>query len=243
MTDKQESMRASLLMYDIPSRSGLGNPSAMLWRFGARVNLSCWVVPERNVPLIPVKMWREKGARVEFVRFDERDWPTILRLAQEALVREITDMREGLEQGEADVRRRIEAVESGNAEQLKKASSYAYNQVRRAKTLAVSARECALAFYLMGEVEHLIDGLRKTIKAKDALYYGWQQRKQRNEPLDEAIEQVGTKPGPAGRVPPTVELLLQASEVGGGPEPLAPADGQEQLNATESVFGCVRRQS
>lgn len=173
MTTNQAPTRAHLLVYDIPQSAKMGNPSSMLWRFGARINLSCWIVPDRNVAMLPISTWKEKGAKVELVRFDERDADTIIRLARHALLSEIGRIREALEKQTEDVRRGLEGVASGDEEGLRKASGYASIVIRRAKKAVEHAQECALTFDLLGDCGAVIDGMRDIIRAKDTLFYGW----------------------------------------------------------------------
>lgn len=175
-------MRAHLLVYDIPTKAELPNPSNFLWRMGARINLSAWIIPDKNVPLIPVNEWRAKGAVVEFVRFDERDGETILRLAREALANAIGAMRAGIDESMAKTAEKLAAVASNDEQGLKVASRPAYGALYRAKRFAATAQECALTFDLMGDVQSLIDALREDIRANDTLYYGWVDTVKKNLP-------------------------------------------------------------
>ena len=173
-TGVASSRRAHLLVYDIPSGK-MANPSAMLWRFGARINLSCWVIPDSRVPMLPLDKWAEKGVRAELVRFDERDGDTILRLARTALLEEVGRWREVLDSAQKKVREecdKVTGVGDAQRQQAKKAGSLASFHLQRAKKFAVAAQECALGFDLMGDVALVVDGLREVIKANEELFYG-----------------------------------------------------------------------
>lgn len=166
------SIPTALVYYLIPRGTGLRNPSHLMHRLGVRSDGSVWLVPETNLPRIPVQAWRDKGATVEVVRFDhERDGETILRLAREAMIRNVSAVREALDKSVAEVERRFKAVPAGDKAALDKAHAYAYSKVQRAKNYLTAAKEAAMAFTILGEVDGLLDGLRDTIKARDTLYY------------------------------------------------------------------------
>jgi hypothetical protein len=176
-------VRAHLLVYDIPAKSKVPNPSGTLRRWGVRVNLSAWIIPDKNVPLLPIEEWRSRGVTAELVRFDENDGETIMRLAREALVRECTTMRTDLDEGITEIKAAFDDAASGDDEALKKAGSLAYRHIRRAKIAADSAEECALTFDLMGEVKPLVEGLRQLIKSRSEMYYGFGKAREDNKPL------------------------------------------------------------
>lgn len=170
-------VRYALLVYDIPEASGLSNPSGLMRRFAVRINLSCWVLPLKNLPLLPVREWLSKGASVEVVEFDEGEREKVVALARRALQREVEEMRKTVEESVAKVRAKYVAVKglaagtTERGEALDKAGHYAYLIGYRAKALADAAEECALHFDLTGEVAPLVEALRKTIRAKSALFF------------------------------------------------------------------------
>ena len=170
-------VRYALLVYDIPEASGLSNPSGLMRRFAVRINLSCWVLPLKNLPLLPVREWVEKGASVEVVEFDEGEREKVVALARRALQREVEEMRRTVEASVAKVRERyagVKALGTGTTERseaLDRAGHYAYLIGYRAKALADAAEECALHFDLTGDVAPLVGALRKTIKAKAAIFF------------------------------------------------------------------------
>lgn len=167
----QDHGRAHLLVYDIPTASKLPNPSAMLWALGAPINLSCWIIPDENVPRVPVAEWRAKGATVEWVRFDERDYETILRLAREALERRLGSIRESVEECMADALEKLAHIPTGDDAALKKGKGRANTVTWRAKRDVERAMECALTFDLTADFEHLFDAARKAIVAQEHLAY------------------------------------------------------------------------
>jgi hypothetical protein len=166
--------RAHLLVYDIPARTKVANPSSFLWRFGARINLSCWVIPDKNVAMLPIQSWKERGCTVELVRFDERDGATIIRLAREALVKELGDLRTKLEEQTLTIRSMLpEPGVVPSEERFKKVGDTASRSLRSAKKFLATAEECAVTFDLMGEIKPLLEGLHQSVRAKNELYYGW----------------------------------------------------------------------
>lgn len=165
-------MKASLLLYDIPV--GVGpNPSGRLRSIAARVQLSCWIVPEQNVTAAwaATEKIRGKGCSVELVRFDENDAGTIVRLAREALSGELNRMYRALQNGLGKLHADLAAIEPGDVKAWEQSRAFAYRQVRAAKKLAVDAGECALAFDILGEIAPLRDGLMALAKARAELYF------------------------------------------------------------------------
>lgn len=86
-------LRACLMIYDIPSsHSDYRNPSGILRRIGFRANLSCWVIPEANIPYALIAHMREHAnANVDVVRFDAAEGPRLVRMAIDAIHREVND--------------------------------------------------------------------------------------------------------------------------------------------------------
>jgi hypothetical protein len=166
------SVRAHLFYYDIPTHSKYPNPSSALWRLGVRVNLSVWMVPDINVPRLPLKEMQAAGAKVELVRFDERDGETILRLAKEALTREVMGLRDGLRLSIQLTEQKYEGVATQDEDGIKKAHGHGYRYVRQSKQFLDASKEAALAFDLLGDLQELFNGFRDVIVAEErTLYY------------------------------------------------------------------------
>lgn len=82
-------LRCVLLSYDIPTRSGIANPSGRLTRLGFRHQLSSWIMPEGSVPYNLVHELQQEGAKVDIVRFDASEGPRLVRMALDAIRRDI----------------------------------------------------------------------------------------------------------------------------------------------------------
>lgn len=167
------SVRAHIVGYDIPTKCNPGDVRGLLRRIGVRLQKSVWIVPDANIPRIPVDKWEAAGMKIDMVRFDERDGETILKLARRALALEADAVREVLEQNTKRLRSLVALSATGDPKSVKQARSIAGSASRHAKRLLESAKEAALAFDLLGDVEELFKGVRETIRATDTLYYGW----------------------------------------------------------------------
>lgn len=173
--------RFALLYYKIPT-GVMRNPASMLRRFGVTVDGSVWILPVKNIVLIPIKKWRELGVTAEVVEFNESELPKVIAIARRAISNDLDSMRAHVEKSVAEVRKRFKAVDAcptGSTERdeaRKHAEHFAYVVLYRAKGIADAAEECALHFDLTGDVEPLVDGLRRTIKAKAAIFYGMQEQ-------------------------------------------------------------------
>jgi hypothetical protein len=155
----------SLLVYDVPIGTRV-SPPVVLRRFGVRINLSCWLIPEPCLALVPIDGWRQAGVDVEVARFDSADAANIQRLARKGLALECEKIKERLSAAKkkaVDEYRRVCTDNGIDGEHLRKADGQTYWGLRRAKRALAAAQEAALAFDLLGDVKELLDGLRAAI--------------------------------------------------------------------------------
>lgn len=83
--------QACLLIYDIPDESGFPNPSNVLRSIAVRVNLSCWVIPEHNIPYILLGDMERAGGTWYTVKFDASEGDKLRKMAIDAITREIQE--------------------------------------------------------------------------------------------------------------------------------------------------------
>lgn len=83
-----------LLVYDIPERSGIENPSNFLRAFAIRINLSCWIVGENDIPYVYLRRIESQGAKWRIVKFDAGEGNSITQMALDAIHGEIAAVRE-----------------------------------------------------------------------------------------------------------------------------------------------------
>jgi hypothetical protein len=100
-------MQACLLIYDIPEEVQPGhepieNPSGLLRRIAVRVNLSCWVIPEGNIPYTVLHHMQENGATWHVVKFDVDETPKLLQMCISAIR---SDIRNTLERARQSMNR------------------------------------------------------------------------------------------------------------------------------------------
>lgn len=197
--DFPETLRACLLIYDIPSASDYRNPSRRLRRIGFRENKSCWVIPEGSIPHKLIhEMKTEGNASVELIRFDAGEGPRLCRMAIERIKRELTE--------------KLARAESGIAKADKKYLKKTDDDADLADN--VSAREDVLKRYerrasriiagiekLCKDVESAIKnfgvrpellGLADTRNAMDALQKGYEARSGAYVAATEALRKIGT---------------------------------------------------
>jgi hypothetical protein len=93
------------MAYDIPVGAEVANPSRFLRRRGVRVNLSCWLIPEANVPYHLINEMTEAGCTVRVVRFADEEAANIAEWARQAIVDEVARRlrraRQSIEQADA----------------------------------------------------------------------------------------------------------------------------------------------
>jgi hypothetical protein len=90
-TDVSDNLQACLLIYDIPERSAVRNPSPRLRSMAVRVNLSCWVIREGDIPYALLNEMAAGGATWHVVRFDAGEGVKLVGMAVEAIKRDIRD--------------------------------------------------------------------------------------------------------------------------------------------------------
>jgi hypothetical protein len=86
-----DNLGACLLYYDIPTRAEVDNPSNVLRRFAVRVNLSCWIIREADIPYALMHRLSEAGVSWNTVPFDPKAGDRIMRTVLEALRTEVGD--------------------------------------------------------------------------------------------------------------------------------------------------------
>jgi len=136
-------LNACLLIYDIPGTAEVGNPSAVLRRLGVRVNLSCWIVPESDIPYVTLHRMQEAGATWHTVRFDASEAKKLIDMAVSALRKELDEALARAEASRASAAEQLEqstaAPERAEAYYLRRAESIAARCAELADDLAAGA--------------------------------------------------------------------------------------------------------
>src|SRR5262249_2769872 len=109
MSDATLNLQACLLIYDIPENSAVANPSPRLRRMAVRVNLSCWVIREGDIPYALLNTMAEGGATWHVVQFDATEAGKLIGMATEALKR---DLREALRRAGRSAERASEHLDT-----------------------------------------------------------------------------------------------------------------------------------
>ena len=169
-------MRAIMYMYYIPTSvkpEDYPAPSVALRKFAARIEYSCWVVPEgqmhRTVPVTEALLG--VGAAVDTVRFDEAETDKILVLARRAIEREAQRIRKYIDASisttskKLEEARRLVSVNETNA-----AIRFQQTAINRARGELNDAESCAVAFDLLGDLQELTDGIRAAVEARASAF-------------------------------------------------------------------------
>lgn len=93
-TKRAPGVEATLLVYDIPKRAKVRNPSYRLRRIGVRINKSNWVLPTGSIPykLLDDIVTRTNGAAsYHTVEFKTSETPKLLAMAAAALRNELKE--------------------------------------------------------------------------------------------------------------------------------------------------------
>jgi len=115
MAAETNNLQACLLIYDIPERSTVANPSGRLRSVAVRVNLSCWVIREGDIPYALLNEMAAGGATWHVVRFDASEGQKLIEMAREALIRDIRDAMKRANKSANAAGRKAEADDSTDA--------------------------------------------------------------------------------------------------------------------------------
>lgn len=104
------SVQACLLIYDIPERSGIPNPSRRLRSMAVRINLSCWVIPQGDIPYALLNGMAERGATWHCVKFDANEGERLVAMAIDSIKRDIRLTLDRARTSSARVNRRLDVA-------------------------------------------------------------------------------------------------------------------------------------
>lgn len=165
-------MQACLLIYDIPEASRVPNPSGFLRRMAVRINLSCWVVPEGDIPYARLNEMAAGGASWHVVRFDAAEAGKLVAMAAAAIRREL---RDALRRAKRSAARAAAALESGKSS-VGKYTEQARAQVSRVKRLMRDLKQAAERFEIAPESLPLtqaargVDAIQAAMHTRARLY-------------------------------------------------------------------------
>lgn len=135
-------LRPCLLVYDVPTRSGVANPSGRLRRIAFRVNLSAWVIREDDVPRAYLARIALQGVKWRIVRFDPSEAANLVQLGIENIR---VELRAAVSRARAAADRYAAELESGEATTADYVRS-ARAQVKRLRKLLVDLQAAGMRF-------------------------------------------------------------------------------------------------
>jgi hypothetical protein len=143
-----DSLKPCLLIYDIPDRANVANPSPRLRRRAVRVNLSCWVIPESEVPYHLLHEMELGGATWHVVRFADDEVKNLVRMAREAILQQTADAERRAKRSVEQATERVtNDAENGAADAAeKKFRTRTGAAVRRVKVLLGDLKMAAERF-------------------------------------------------------------------------------------------------
>jgi len=146
MNQTNSNLQACLLIYDIPERSTVRNPSNRLrWR-AVRVNLSCWVIREGDIPYSLLNEMAAGGATWHVVRFDASEGVKLVRMAVEALKRDIRDAMRRANRSADAAGRRLDQTTDNPTEAKRRYAERARPIIRRLNRLLADVQKAAERF-------------------------------------------------------------------------------------------------
>ncbi len=180
-----------LLIYDIPQAlaSECPNPSYLLWKYGARINLSCWFMPAESLERDDIKRMLTRWKRYTTYVDDHgvtQTGVTCFVIPQDPMQRNAIRGIALLNLDEEIRRQHTSLIEClNNADLALKAAQDAEDATERSRSAAQGKRDnaqraklkkandemaaairCAEAFDMTMEVKDLLEGLRHAISAR-----------------------------------------------------------------------------
>lgn len=169
-----------MLIYDIPTEmnSECPNPSPWLWRYGARINLSCWILPESSLNSLRVKkelaLWERNHIEVHIIYQSKESQQKIREIAADKLAKEIArahgSLIQRIDNADQTLKQALaqaEQEQSMSASDLTKKRDLAVRAIINTAAKSLSdCIACAEQFDLTGQVQDLLDALKKVTAAQ-----------------------------------------------------------------------------
>jgi hypothetical protein len=183
---KEVDQQYSMLIYDIPTSMNeeCPNPSRTLWNYGFRLNLSCWVLPERGLNSHDVKeliaLWKSHGLETHVIQYSKEAMGQIREIARTKLREEIVRVHQSLIERIGNASDRYKEAEKellsratpATAADFERLEALRIGNVRGALTAAGQALEasvnCARMFDEEENVKDLLKGLRAAVASEKA---------------------------------------------------------------------------
>ena len=164
--------RPVMLVYDIPSRSPAANPSGRLRRLGVRVNLSCWVMPEANVPYSLLHGLATQGVRWHVTPYHPNAAGAIVDMVIGSLRRELADTLARAEETQANSEAKLTAEDNDDSTytRCKKLRDAADGITKRIKTLTDDLLAGAKALGVPASVIDVAGAATAARKLRDAMH-------------------------------------------------------------------------
>lgn len=181
----KSNMNYWMLQYDIPDslKKECPNPSRKLWRYGFRMQLSCWVLPERSLDATTIKKQLADWARypkveVHLIKYASDQLEKIRQTAQRKLVEYIGELHRSfimkidkaavkLDEARRELDAKAAAGGLPGPHHYERAEQLFVNTSKRAIRKSTKALEdalqCARMFDESENLAHLFDGLRQII--------------------------------------------------------------------------------
>jgi hypothetical protein len=176
-----------MLVYDIPTSKNddCPNPSGTLWRHGFRMNLSCWVLPSKQLDSPRIKRllahWQAHKIKVHIVPYAKEAIDQIRAIARENLDEEVrrvhTALITNIDSADRALSSAIKKMEEENTctnDEQQREVDKRNNKVRAQFKLAAerldAAIQCAEVFDESENMEALIVGVREAIRSQQETF-------------------------------------------------------------------------
>lgn len=168
------SNRPCLFMYDIPSDADIYNPSSELRRYAIRLNKSCWLTMEPELPMLLLNELTEAGTDWHTVPVDPRGVGDLVSQAIRATRRELDSMIDRSAHALDRAINRLEATNEGESPEETEKKYVAHTKLirKRMETLYGDLENILTRFHIDPDAVNLsnarvaVDGLDKVIRTR-----------------------------------------------------------------------------
>lgn len=157
-------MQLTMLMYDIPERAEIANPSGRLRMIGVRLNLSVWIVPTASIPYNLINQLQNAGADVHTADYDASASAGLLRTAVNVMNKELKAAQDRANVSAAEALAELNADDGTNPNTKRRVYERKINAItKRLNQLADELTAGAKVFGVTGAVN--FGGMRQAARS------------------------------------------------------------------------------
>lgn len=166
-----------LLIYDIPEDSEIGNPSGIFRRFAIRLNKSCWLMNENDIPYSLLHQWTQNEIVWHVIRQDTRRNQQLINIGLTEMKKEIKAFIRNARTSMDRLHQELEDTGESLTEAIVTHRRKVNGVIRRLRETLTELRSAAYRFGITGEQLSMRESLERanalqtTARAKARVYF------------------------------------------------------------------------